>query len=136
MVKYSISAVFLFLAVNQHMWEAVLTFNHLTRIHPVYIRSHQVPAKNTQDKETNLMFWTQFLKNKKKKKSTAMISSKLSKSLGFGFMVLTAAPSAAATSTTGSGFNGIISCCPVSPAASSCALPGKEGTGKAQPSQN
>lgn len=66
-VKYSISAVFLSLAVNQYMWEAVLTFNHLTRIHIVYIKLTSSANKNTQDKETNLMFWTQSLKEKKKR---------------------------------------------------------------------
>lgn len=43
--------IHLSLAVNQNMWEAVLTFNHLTQFHIIYIKSHQAPAKT--DTETS-----------------------------------------------------------------------------------
>lgn len=53
--------IHLSLALNQHMWEAVLTFNHLTQVHIVYTKSHQVPAKILRYRMKPLLFWTQVL---------------------------------------------------------------------------
>ena len=112
--------VHLSLAVNQHMWEAVLTFNHLTQIHIVYIKSHQVPAKILRYRNKRLAFWTQFLKTKQtnpknqqqntQQRSHIRISNKLSNSVCFGFIIVTPVHSAEVTSTTGSRFNSVMSC--------------------------
>lgn len=48
--------VHLSLAVNQQMWEAALTFKHLTQVHIVYIKSHQVPAKILRYRNKPLVF--------------------------------------------------------------------------------
>lgn len=43
--------IHLSLAVNQNMWEAVLTFNHLTQFRIIYIKSHQAPAKTQTQRQ-------------------------------------------------------------------------------------
>lgn len=57
--------VHLSLEVNQDVWEAVLTFNHLTQVPIVYIKSHEVPVKMLRYRKKPLVFWTQVFKNKK-----------------------------------------------------------------------
>lgn len=57
--------VHLSLEVNQDMWEAVLTFNHLTQVPIVYIKSYEVPVKILRYRNKTLIFWTQVFKNKK-----------------------------------------------------------------------